>query len=176
MQNMRFPAKPAAMRARFARASLGRMAATLTVVLVANLHPLPARADDSTPPAREWRSYCQAYMKALSGDTAASDLDVTYCLGVTKGLLNGLRVGAQLGALSFGSKIAIKNQLDADAVFQLFQQQEPGRLLGICAPPTATTPDYVKPVLQQLEKNPGDADRPIAEVFYEALAAAYPCR
>ena len=35
---------------------------------------------------------------------------------------------------------------------------------------------FVRPVLAPLEKNPGDAERPIAEVFYEALSAAYPCR
>jgi hypothetical protein len=135
-----------------------------------------ASADDISPPAKEWRSYCQSYMKALEGDADASDLDVTYCLGVTKGLVSGLRVGAQLGALSFGSRLAIQHQLDADAIFAQFQQQDPARLLGVCAPATATTPDFVRPVLAQLEKNPGDAERPIAEVFYEALSAAYPCR
>lgn len=137
---------------------------------------VPARADDVSPPAKEWRSYCQSYMKALEGDVDASDLDVTYCLGVTKGLLSGLRVGAQLGALSFGSRIAVKHQLDADAIFKLFQEQDPSRLLGICAPAGASTPDFIRPVLVQLEKNPGDAERPIAEVFYETLATAYPCR
>lgn len=135
-----------------------------------------AGADDISPPAKEWRSYCQSYMKALEGDADASDLDVTYCLGVTKGLLSGLRVGAQLGALSFGSRLAVQHQLDADAIFAQFQQQDPSRLLGVCAPATATTPEFVRPVLAQLEKNPGDAERPIAEVFYEALSAAYPCR
>jgi hypothetical protein len=136
----------------------------------------PARADEVSPPAKEWRSYCQSYMKALEGDSDSSDLDVTYCLGVTKGLLSGLRVGAQLGALSFGSRVAIQNELDPDAVFRQFQAQDPSRLLGICAPASATTPDFIRPTLAQLAKNPGDAERPIAEVFYEALAATYPCR
>ena len=135
-----------------------------------------ARADDVSPPAKEWRSYCRSYMNALEGDASASDLDVTYCLGVTKGLLSGLRVGAQLGALSFGSRIAVQHQLDADAIFKQFQEQDPSRLLGVCPPAAATTPDFVRPVLAQLEKNPGDAERPIAEVFYEALSTAYPCR
>jgi Rap1a immunity proteins len=149
----------------------------LLVALVAlGLHGAPGRADDVSPPAKEWRSYCQSYMKALEGDTDASDLDVTYCLGVTKGLLSGLRVGAQLGALSFGSRLAVQNELDPDAVFRQFQEQDPSRLLGICPPANATTPEFVRPVLAQLEKNPDDAQRPIAEVFYEALSAAYPCR
>ena len=148
----------------------------LATVLLALAAPAPTRADDVSPPAKEWRSYCQSYMKALEGDVDASDLDVTYCLGVTKGLLSGLRVGAQLGALSFGSRIAVKHQLDADAIFKLFQEQDPSRLLGICAPAGASTPDFIRPVLVQLEKNPGDSERPIAEVFYETLATAYPCR
>lgn len=146
------------------------------VVLTLATIALPARADDVSPPAREWRSYCQAYIKALEGDSAASDLDLTYCLGVTKGLLNGMRVGSQLGALSFASRVAVTYKLDADAVFKMFEQQDPARLLGVCAPATATTPDFIRPVLAQLEKNPGDAERPIAEVFYEAVSAAFPCR
>jgi len=135
----------------------------------------PAQADDVTPPASEWRSYCQTYMKAVDGDTAASDLDVTYCLGVTKGLLNGMRIGAQLGALSFGSLIAVRYKHDPDEIFKLFAAQDPSRLLGVCAPATHATPDYVRTVLKHLEKSPADAKRPIGEVFYEALQEAYPC-
>lgn len=149
------------------------LSATVVVLALPCSH---ARAEDVSPPAREWRSYCQSYMKALEGDTEASDLDVTYCLGVTKGLLSGLRVGAQLGALSFGSRVAIQNELDPDEVFRQFQAQDPSRLLGICAPGNASTPDFVRPVLAQLAEKPADAERPIAEVFYEALSAAYPCR
>jgi len=137
--------------------------------------PPGSKADDTSPAAKEWRSYCQAYVKALDGDTSASDLDLTYCLGVTQGLLNGMRVGAQLGALSFGSRLAVKHELAADDVFKTFQEQDPQRLLGICAPPAAPTPVYVRAVLAHLEKNPGDVQRPIAEVFYEALAATFPC-
>jgi len=132
-------------------------------------------SQDISPPASEWRSYCSAYMKAVEGDATASDLDVTYCLGVTKGLLNGMRVGSQLGALSFGSQLAMKYELDPDEVFKLFEQQSPAQLLRVCAPPTFTSSDYVRTVLLHLDKNPGDAKRPIAEVLYEALQAAYPC-
>jgi len=134
------------------------------------------RADDLSPPASEWRSYCQTYLKAIDGDKTASDLDVTYCLGVTKGLLNGMRIGAQLGALSFGSRLAVHYKLDADEVFKLFQTQDPSRLLDLCPPATQTTPDYVRTVLAHLEKHPGDAKRPMAEVFYDALQGAYSCK
>ena len=36
-------------------------------------------------------------------------------------------------------------------------------------------PDHVKAVLAYLEKNPDDLKRPIGEVFFEGLQAAYPC-
>jgi hypothetical protein len=154
-----------------------RTPALLSAAITAlGMHGSPAHADETSPPAKEWRSYCQSYLKALEGDTDASDLDVTYCLGVTKGLLSGLRVGAQLGALSFGSRVAVTHELDPDAIFKEFQQQDPSRLLGICAPASASMADFIRPVLAQLEKNPDDAQRPIAEVFYEAVSAAYPCR
>ena len=135
----------------------------------------PASAQELSPPASEWRSYCQTYLKALDGDATASDLDVTYCLGVTKGLLNGLRVGSQIGALSFASRVAVQYKLDPDEVFQLFQTLDPARLLGICSPVASPAPDYVRAVLAHLEKNPDHLKRPIAEVFYEGLQAAYPC-
>jgi hypothetical protein len=131
--------------------------------------------DNLSPPASEWRSYCQSYIKAVDGDTTISDLDVTYCLGVTKGLLNGMRIGSQVGAVSFASRMVVQYKLDADEVFKLFSAQEPARILGVCAPKTNTTPDYVRVVLKRLEKTPADAKRPIAEVFYEALQEAYPC-
>jgi len=136
-----------------------------------------ARAEDNlSPPASEWRSYCQSYIKAVDGDTTISDLDVTYCLGVTKGLLNGMRIGSQVGAVSFASRMVVQYKLDADEVFKLFAAQDPARVLGVCAPKTNATPDYVRVVLKRLEKTPADAKRPIAEVFYEALQEAYPCK
>lgn len=148
------------------------------LLLLAALSLLTAydsHADEVHPPISEWRGYCAAYVKALEGDKGVSDLDVTYCLGVTKGLLNGLRIGSQIGALSFGSQVVIKYALDPDEVFKLFQTQDPSRVLGVCSPPSLPTPDYVRAVLAHLEKNPDDLKRPTAEVFYEALQATYPC-
>ena len=148
----------------------------LLVSLLLSLFAASASAADEVwPPASEWRSYCQVYEKALEGGAAGSDLDVTYCLGVTKGLLTGMRVGSQVGALSFGSHLVVRYKLDPDEVFKLFQTIEQPRILGICSPASAATPDYVRAVLGHLEKNPDDLKRPIAEVFYEALAATYPC-
>jgi hypothetical protein len=134
-----------------------------------------AGAQEMSPPASEWRGYCQAYLEAIDTDAQGNDLDITYCLGVTKGLLNGLRIGSQIGALSFGSRLAIRYELDADEVFKLFQTQDPARLLGICALPTTPAVDYVRTVLAHLERNPKDLQRPIGEVFFEGLQQAYPC-
>lgn len=159
---------------RGAGATLAALAVAVPAVQV-----VPVHADEAVTPAREWRSYCKAYLGALEGTTegkAASDLDVTYCVGVTKGLLTGLRVGAQIGALSFGSQLSVRFELDRDAIFEQFQKQDPNRLLGICAPASAKMPDFVRPVLAKLDREPAAAERPIAEVFYEALSEAYPCR
>ena len=148
-------------------------ASLLGGVLVAG--PGSVQAQEMSPPASEWRGYCKAYLEAIDRDAQGNDLDITYCLGVTKGLLNGLRIGSQIGALSFGSRLAIRYQLDADEVFKLFQTQEPSRLLGICSLPTTPAVDYVRTVLAHLERNPKDLQRPIGEVFFEGLQQAYPC-
>ena len=137
--------------------------------------PARAASQDVSPPATEWRGYCSAYVAALDGKSDVSDLDVTYCLGMTKGLLNGMRIGAQIGALSFGSRLAVRYELDADEVFKMFQQQDPARILGICSPPTLNAADYVRAVLAHLEKSPADLQRPIGEVFFEGLQATWPC-
>jgi len=138
--------------------------------------PGPAAAQDLSTPASEWRSYCSAYLAAVDGNAEASDLDITYCLGVTKGLLHGLRIGSQIGALSFGSRLAVRYELDPDEVFQAFQQQDPDQMLGICSPATSNAADYVRAVLGYLDRKPSAAQRPIGEVFFEGLQEAYPCR
>jgi hypothetical protein len=147
------------------------------LLLLVLLAPLArVHAEEAEPKASEWRSYCQSYLKELSGEPGASDLDVTYCIGMTQGLLNGMRVGSQLGALSMGSLLAVKYEHDPDEVFKLFEAQPKARLLGICSPPAAATRDHVRIVLDHLARKPDDEKRPIAEVMYEALQDAYPCR
>ncbi len=134
-----------------------------------------ARAQETSPPASEWHGYCQTYLKAIEGDKSAPDLDVTYCLGVTRGLVNGLNIGSQVGALSFGSLLAIRYQIDPDAVFKLFQTQKASQVLGVCAPAAAQTVDYVRAVLGYIERNRDALQRPIGEVFYDGLQDAWPC-
>jgi hypothetical protein len=153
--------------------------ASCLITALATSLMLPAAvvaADNTAPLAREWASYCRGYMKALGGDATASDLDVTYCVGVTQGLLNGMQVGSQLGALNMGSQIALKYKLNPDDVFKMFTEQAPGRLLGVCPPAGLPTREQVQAVLEHLDKQPADLDRPISEVLYEVLQAKYPCR
>jgi len=134
-----------------------------------------ARAQEVSPRASEWHGYCKTYLKALDGDKTAADLDVTYCLGVTRGLINGLAVGSQVGALSFGSLLAIRYQIEPDEVFKLFQTQKTSQMLGICSPASAQTADYVRTVLGYLERNRDAMQRAIGEVFVDALQEAWPC-
>lgn len=147
----------------------GLIAAALTML------PGQPRADDTSPPASEWRGYCQVYLQALDGTAKGNDLDITYCLGITKGLLNGMRVGSQIGALSFGSRLAVKYELDADEVFKQFQMIEPPQLMRICAPAQTPAADYVRAVMAHLDRNPDDVQRPIGEVFFEGLQKTWPC-
>ena len=147
-----------------------------TTAFAAILLPPPVAAQDVSLPAREWKSYCGAYLAAIDGTAEASDLDVTYCLGVTKGLLSGLRLGSQIGALSFGSRLAVANELDPDEVFKQFQLQDPAQLLGICSPASLGAADYVRAVLAYLEQNPSSLERQVGEVFFDGLEAAFPCR
>jgi hypothetical protein len=155
------------------RIALAFAASLMGGVLLAG--PDVVQAQEMSPSASEWRGYCKAYLEAVDRDAQGNDLDITYCLGVTKGLLNGLRIGSQIGALSFGSRLAIRYELDPDEVFKLFQTQEPSRLLGICSLPTTPAVDYVRTVLAHLERSPKDLQRPIGEVFFESLQQAYPC-
>lgn len=147
----------------------------LMTALAATTVPSRLAAQDVSLPAREWKSYCSAYLAAVDGSAKASDLDVTYCLGVTKGLLSGLRIGSQIGALSFGSRLAVVNELDPDEVFKQFQLQDPAHLLGICSPASLGAADYVRAVLAYLDDNPSSLERQVGEVFFDALEAAFPC-
>jgi hypothetical protein len=151
--------------------------AALPILLALAVATPPGRsaADEVSPAAAEWRGYCRVYLQALDGSAKGNDLDITYCLGITKGLVNGMRVGSQIGALSFGSRLAVQYRLDADEVFKQFQTVEPSRLMRICAPAAAPAADYVRAVMSHLERNPDDAQRPIGEVFFEGLQQAWPC-
>ncbi len=135
----------------------------------------PSPAQPGTPTAAEWQRSCEAYVQALQGVPQGDDLEVTYCLGMTLGLLEGMRLGAQLGALNFGSQLAVTYQLDPAAVFGLFQGRSAGSLLQVCPPQGVGLRANVLAVHGYLAQNPEAGSRPVTEVFYEALQSAFPC-
>ena len=135
----------------------------------------PARADVTPPTGADWQSHCKGYLRALEGDPKADDFDVTYCIGATQGMLNGLRIGSQLGALSLGSTLAVTFALDPREVFAVFESRTPEDLLQICAPADASVADYVLVIDAYLDEHPDKAANPLAEVFFEALQAQWPC-
>ncbi|MCK7474120.1 MAG: hypothetical protein MZV49_12670 [Rhodopseudomonas palustris] len=125
-----------------------------------------------SPPASEWRSYCKAYLAAVDGDAReASDLEVTYCLGVTKGLLNGLRIGSQIGALSFGSRLAVAVQARPGRGVQAVPAR---RIRRACSASAARRmrprPICVRAVLGYLDKNPAHAATSDRRGFLRGLA------
>jgi len=134
-----------------------------------------ARADVTPPTGAEWHGHCKGYLRALDGDPKADDFDVTYCIGMTQGMLNGLRIGSQLGALSLGSTLAVTFDLDPQAVFGVFESRTPESLLQICSPASASVADYVRVIDAYLDERPAQAGQPLAEVFFEALQEEWPC-
>ena len=137
--------------------------------------PLLTFADVKPPTGADWQPHCKGYLRALAGDPKADDFDVTYCIGATQGMLNGLRIGSQLGALSLGSTLAVTFDLDPREVFAVFESRTPEDLLQICAPADASVADYVQVIDAYLDEHPDKAANPLAEVFFEALQAQWPC-
>ena len=134
-----------------------------------------ARADLESPTAVDWLGPCKSYLRALEGDSSADDFDLTYCIGMTQGIVNGMRTGSQLGALSMGSTLAVRYDLDPGEVFDIFQGRSPDTLLQICTPAAAGVTDHVKIIAAYLDSHPDKSGQPLAEIFFEALQEAWPC-
>lgn len=150
-------------------------ACTAIALLVATLAAFETYASITPPTGAEWQSHCKGYLRALDGDPKADDFDVTYCIGMTQGMLNGLRIGSQLGALSLGSTLAVTFDLDPQQVFGVFESRTPEDLLQICSPDSAGVADYVRVIDAYLDETPAKRTAPLAEVFFEALQAEWPC-
>jgi hypothetical protein len=131
-------------------------------------------ADGLAPTAAEWRRNCDAYMRAIEG-AATSDMEVSWCVGVTSGLLSGLRLGSQLGALNMASRMTVSYQLASKDVFEMFQEQTPESLLQICVPKTIRLRDYIATAHAYVAATAGAAERAMNEVFFESLQAKYAC-
>jgi hypothetical protein len=147
----------------------------LPLCLLAFIPAGTVHGEISPPTGADWQTHCKGYLRALEGDPKADDFDVTYCIGATQGMLNGLRIGSQLGALSLGSTLAVTFDLDPQQVFAVFESRAPEDLLQICSPADATVADYVRTIDAYLDEHPDKGTNPLAEVFFEALQAKWPC-
>jgi hypothetical protein len=127
------------------------------------------------PTAEEWQRNCDAYLQGIEGTAASSDLEVSWCIGVTTGLLSGMRLGSQIGALNMASRMTVMYELKSQEVFGMFQQETPESLLQICVPKTIRLRDYITTVHAYVAATADALQRPIHEVFFEALQQKYVC-
>lgn len=146
----------------------------LFFLLSAALLPPQSRAAITT--AGEWHADCRAYIGVLSGTGDGDDLEITYCMGLTLGIVGGLETGSRIGALSMASLLALLLDLDRDAVFNVFNEVSKEELLGYCLPASHTGSQFIRVVADYLSRNPDKSELPATAVFFDALQEAYPCR
>jgi hypothetical protein len=147
------------------------------VALLIAVITIPSHAEGLKPPTgADWQDHCGAYLRALDGDAEADNFDVTYCVGMTLGIVAGMRMGSQLGALSMASSLAVDYELDTAEVFAKFDQKSPEALLQICPPATPSVQDYIRAVDAYLRTNPAKRSEPLAQVLFEALQATWTCQ
>lgn len=135
---------------------------------------LAAPAVARGPTAGEWLSDCSPYLAFLEG-ADGDDLDITYCTGLTLGILSGLDTGAQIGAVSMASALTIMAELEEQEVLGVFRQLGTEGLLRYCLRPDVPISEIVTGVAAHLRATPDQAGLPATAVFFEALQAAYPC-
>lgn len=135
--------------------------------------PAPAVAVETT--AAVWYSDCRAYIGILRGTSDGDDLEVTYCMGQTLGIIEGLRTGSRIGALSMASLMSVLLGLDSAQVFEVFKDASTEDLLGYCAPPDQPGSAYILVVADYLDRNPASLEVSATAAFFEALREAYPC-
>ena len=151
------------------------------VVLVGALLAAAAARADLDPDegnlmsAGGWRTDCEGYLQVLGGSDGVDDLDITYCVGVTLGVLEGLETGSRIGAVSMASALTVLLGLDGQRVFQLFESMSREDLLAYCPPDTANTGDHIQAVAGFIDANPDKKPLPVTAVFFEAMQAVWPC-
>jgi len=143
------------------------------LLLAIFLWPVPGRAEIAT--AAGWQADCAAYIAILSGTGGGDDLDITYCLGQTLGIVAGFETGSRIGALSMASLMTVLLNLDADSVFELFEKTDTEALLGYCATEEPSGSRYIMIVADYLDRHPDKGDLPVTAVFFDALQEAFPC-
>ncbi len=143
------------------------------LLLAISLWPAPGRAEIAT--AAGWQADCAAYIAILSGTGGGDDLDITYCLGQTLGIVAGFETGSRIGALSMASLMTVLLNLDAASVFELFEKTDTEALLGYCVTEQPSGSRYIMIVADYLNRHPDKGDLPVTAVFFEALQEAFPC-
>lgn len=145
----------------------------LLIAFLVLVSPLSAaRADE--PLAKDWQADCRPYLAVLAG-REGSDLDITYCTGLTRGILAGLGTGAGIGAVSMASALTVIAGLPEDDVRKIIDSMDRRDLLGICAPGDLAVADVVQTVSEYLDTNPDSGELPVTAAFFEALQTRYPC-
>ncbi len=132
-------------------------------------------AEQAVRSAGDWRQDCDAFISALSGGEPGDDLDITYCVGQTEGIVAGLSTGSRIGAVGMALKAALAYGLDRQRVYELFEKAGSQDLLGICLPDDLRTGAQVLAVAEFLEANPDTRELPVTAVFFQALQARFPC-
>ena len=132
-------------------------------------------AEQAVRSAGDWRQDCDAFISALSGGEPGDDLDITYCVGQTEGIVAGLSTGSRIGAVGMASKLTLAYGLDRQQVYELFEKTSSQDLLGICLPDDLRTGAQVLAVAEFLEANPDTLELPVTAVFFQALQARFPC-
>lgn len=135
----------------------------------------PAAPAAETYTAAQWKASCDAFVASLDGGAVGNDLEVTYCVGQTKGIMAALRTGAQLGALSMASTLSVLYELDPTVVFSVFEGLDASELLAFCVPPDTRTAAIVLTVDRYVTAHPEKVDLPAPAAFFEALQEAFPC-
>jgi hypothetical protein len=135
---------------------------------------LSPRAAGIEPLAGEWLADCEAYLAVLAGEDG-SDLDITYCTGLTRGILSGLGTGAGIGAVSMASALTVIAGLPEEEIRKVIAEMDRSDLLGICAPADVSIAEVVGTVAAYLGDRPEAGKLPVTAAFFEALQAKYPC-
>lgn len=143
-------------------------------LLLSLLAWLAGPAGASEPRAGEWLADCRAYLAVLAGEDG-SDLDITYCTGLTRGILAGMGTGAGIGAVSMASALTVLADLPESEVRKVIEGMDRHHLLGICAPADLPVADVVQAVAAHLGDHAGSLELPVTAAFFEALQARYPC-
>jgi hypothetical protein len=143
-------------------------------LVVAGALALSAGAAARGPTAGDWLADCGAYLAVLEG-AEGSDLDITYCTGLTLGILSGLDTGARIGAVSMASALTVLAELDQEAVLAVFRELGSEGLLHYCLPPATPISEVVTTVAAELQASPDKSGLPATALFFDALQSAYPC-